>query len=720
MKNRNFQLLSLVVLASLLRFTPSSATRISIYEAGYPQNRDDNVRVEEVSDVVRPHGVYIEHQIHVTFAYDFNSWFFANYDELELEWTFVMPEEATLFNLFYWQGDSVCRAILLDKWTAQKMFDEKSSPTREPALLVRGLADRNGQVEYALRLFPIRRFEKQRIMIQFLVPARPSSGRLRTWLPLPQLTAATGGAKSLRLLYLYEDNADSVAIVGLPDVTFRHYAADKAWETTLPVSYGDFAELLLPSPIAGDYYLTTFRQGDETFYNLAVYPPPMTAAHQPRKILILVDYNPGNSSGLTADLLLGSLKETMERSLTMQDSAAVIVTFSAPVTAHSSWSSCTQANMDRLFAPFWGKRFYNVNFSQELLVAGKTFMENNRPGEVLWITNRADFPTGTYMARQYAQEVAGLFPVNTPIHVLDLENTYPMTYYQDFGYGNISFSFLSELTRISGGNLFFYRYHPLKTALAALFFDKAMHYKEVEVQARLLDGNTYDRQTHARFEGYYPLDFPVLQTGRLQGTFPMTVTVIGSTLEKTVKKEITIPAAAVHAGTAHLATAHFGHQIEKMARLYQNNWLVEGMITLSTTAGILSPYTAFLIPDNPASCYVPEFIDDTKKGSSEVDLQLAVQDTLLHLAAAPNPCNPQTTFIVDLPGPVKDGELTITIYNLRGQRVQQLRIPAAQPGRYRAHWNGRSQAGLPIASGSYLAILEAGTQRQSLRLTVLR
>ncbi|HOT96828.1 MAG TPA: FlgD immunoglobulin-like domain containing protein [bacterium] len=709
-----------VLLISLLLAATGSATRISIYEAGYPQNRDDNVRVEEVTDVVRTRGIYIEHQLHLSFAYDFNSWFFTNYNELELEWTFQMPEEVTLFNLFYWKEDSVCRAMLLDKWTAQKMFDEKSSPTREPALLTRGSADQNGQVQYTLRLFPITRFTKCRIMIQYLVPARPSSGRLRTWLPLPQLTTETGGAKTLRLLYLHADNPDSVAVVGLPGITFTYYARDKTWEAELPIASLDYAELILPSPIQGEYYLSVYRKGDEAFYNLAVYPPPLASVHQPRKILILVDFNPGNSSGLSSDLLLTSLKETMERALTRADSASVILTFTEPVFGNRAWQGCSQQNIDRLFKDIWGRRFYNVNLSQELLAAAASFIQANGQGEILWITNRADFPAATELAAQYAREIAGHFPAGTPIHVLDLENTYRLVYYPDFGYGNSSYTFLSELTRITGGNLFFYRYHPLKTALAALFFDKVMHYKEVEVQTRMQNGYTYDRQNHARFEGYYPLDFPVIQTGRFQGVFPMTVTVIGSTLETVVKKEILIPESAADAGTEHLATAHYGHQIGKMARWYQNNALIENMIALSTAAGILSPYTAFIIPDDPTSCYVPDFIDDTRKGSSGADLRFAMQDTLLGFSAAPNPFNPQTTFTISLPAVLAERELAVNLYNLRGQRVRQLRLAALQPGRYQISWDGCSDAGVSLASGKYFAVLQAGQQRKTLPLILLK
>jgi hypothetical protein len=709
-----------LIICCIALISSASATRISVYEAGYPQYRDDNIRVEDVVEVVHDRGAYIEHQVHVTFAYDFDSWFFKNYSELELEWSFQMPEEVTVYNLYFWKGDSVIRAMLLDKWTAEQLFNEKSSPVREPALLTRSFPDRNGMASFSMRLFPMRRFEKKRIMIQYLVPARASSGRLRTWLPLPQLTTANGGANSLRLLYFHHQKPDSVQLIGLENVPFQYYSRDQVWETTFDIKYGDFAELIIPSPIQNDFFLSTYTEGDETFYQLSVYPPLRSADNLPRKILVLVDYNPSNSSGLSSELLLGSLKETMERSLSSSDSVAIIVSFSRPLAGSTRWLGCTQTNLDHLFNAFWGNVFLNVNLSQDLLVAGNEFLHKNGVGEVLWICNRADFPTGNEQARAYAQEIAALFPPNTILHVIDLENIYSMTYYPDYGYGNVSFTFLSELTRVTGGNLFFYRYHPLKTALAALFFDKVVHYKEIEIQTRMQSGYTFDREQHAPFEGYYPLDFPVIQTGRLQGVFPMSVSVIASTLQSTVRKEFIIPAEAVTPGTAHLRTAFYGHQVEKMSHRYQDNWLIGEIISTSMKGGVLSPYTAFLVPDDLTPYYVPEFVDETRMGSTPVEPHYCLQDSLIRFAAAPNPFNPLTTFYIDIPAKPSTGEIVLEIYNLAGQRIREWIKSAPSPGRYSIGWSGSSDSGLPVASGTYVAVLHAGKQIKTLRVTLLK
>jgi flagellar hook assembly protein FlgD len=58
--------------------------------------------------------------------------------------------------------------------------------------------------------------------------------------------------------------------------------------------------------------------------------------------------------------------------------------------------------------------------------------------------------------------------------------------------------------------------------------------------------------------------------------------------------------------------------------------------------------------------------------------------------------------------PVGGGEMTLRIYDLRGQLVRTL-VDGAQPaGRHAAIWDGRDEAGRPLPSGVYVGRLQAG------------
>ena len=83
----------------------------------------------------------------------------------------------------------------------------------------------------------------------------------------------------------------------------------------------------------------------------------------------------------------------------------------------------------------------------------------------------------------------------------------------------------------------------------------------------------------------------------------------------------------------------------------------------------------------------------------------------------PNPFNPSTTIAYQLPQSVP---VTLTVYNLLGQRVRRLVQGVLAPGYYRAVWNGRNDAGVAVGSGIYIYRFEAGDYRQVRKMILLK
>ena len=65
----------------------------------------------------------------------------------------------------------------------------------------------------------------------------------------------------------------------------------------------------------------------------------------------------------------------------------------------------------------------------------------------------------------------------------------------------------------------------------------------------------------------------------------------------------------------------------------------------------------------------------------------------------PNPFNPSTTIRYDVP---VTAHVSISIYNVLGQRVAELVNREHQPGHHMVVWDGKNQFGIPVASGTYL------------------
>ncbi len=83
----------------------------------------------------------------------------------------------------------------------------------------------------------------------------------------------------------------------------------------------------------------------------------------------------------------------------------------------------------------------------------------------------------------------------------------------------------------------------------------------------------------------------------------------------------------------------------------------------------------------------------------------------------PNPFNPTTSIAYDL---AKDSDVTLQIFNMRGQEIRTLVSGTKPAGSHTIQWNGRDDSGLKVASGIYVYMIKAGAFVKSRRLTLLK
>jgi len=83
----------------------------------------------------------------------------------------------------------------------------------------------------------------------------------------------------------------------------------------------------------------------------------------------------------------------------------------------------------------------------------------------------------------------------------------------------------------------------------------------------------------------------------------------------------------------------------------------------------------------------------------------------------PNPFNPTTTIEFAIS---EFDHVTITIFNLRGQKTKILVDERLSAGQYIANWDGTDLQNLPVSSGTYLYVLRSGEKRQMKKMILLR
>lgn len=89
----------------------------------------------------------------------------------------------------------------------------------------------------------------------------------------------------------------------------------------------------------------------------------------------------------------------------------------------------------------------------------------------------------------------------------------------------------------------------------------------------------------------------------------------------------------------------------------------------------------------------------------------------LLVQAHPNPFNPWTTVHFEVPAA---GRVRLEVLDARGRLVRVLLDTDLPAGSHEAAWDGRDTAGRALASGAYFVRLEAGTELQTARLSLVR
>ena len=84
----------------------------------------------------------------------------------------------------------------------------------------------------------------------------------------------------------------------------------------------------------------------------------------------------------------------------------------------------------------------------------------------------------------------------------------------------------------------------------------------------------------------------------------------------------------------------------------------------------------------------------------------------------PNPFNPATTIRYGLPTAAK---VSLIVYNVLGEKVATLEEGAPKDAGYHAIiWDGRNDAGAPVASGVYFVWMRAGGWMQTRKMVLAR
>ncbi len=719
----------LILIYILICLSTIVASEYSVYEANYPNVKDYNVNIHDATIKVVPRGNFIEMNVYMTVSYDFNSWFFKNYNELEFQWLFSLPEHAIMTDFKLWiTEDSTVSATIMDKWTAELMFSDVSTPFRHPGLLTQSSATREGKVNYDLKIFPLKRNEKRKFKIQYLVPGRPSASSLRAWLPTTEIIAkkTTKNVKDIDIVYEYKNNPLEPKIVGADLLSKVQSTADSTWRIKIPVKYDQFVEFVIPSPIENNFYLSSYKYNDENYYHLAVYPPATPKIKENRKILICIDFNIYNTKNFDGEYLLTYLKETIAQATDENDSINIMIAYDDIESAAEKWVSCSEENLDTIFTKIMKRSFPTYSYFQPLMTKAAEFINNSSGNaEVVVFSNTDEINLGTNDKEALANEILAMFDNSPKLHFVDMDNLNSLVYYYNDGNGYYETqlqSFYGKMSNATIGNLYYLRYHDIKTILNAFFYEKISHFESVEVQMTLQNGYSYSKHLMNENEGYYPLDFPIMQTGKFTGDFPINIKIIGKKQMETVDTTFSINESDLSKGSDKIVTSWFGKNINDLLDYSYDPLTISSIIDMSVEQKILTPYTGFIVIDASLTNYSDNNDDSGDEEYNEddgdmTDINDNIQNSFsLELSAYPNPFNSTVTLKVTIP---EANNYTLIIYNILGQKIKEFDLSSLSSGIHYLHWNGISDDNQKVASGLYIAVLHGLNKTEIVKLQLV-
>jgi len=75
---------------------------------------------------------------------------------------------------------------------------------------------------------------------------------------------------------------------------------------------------------------------------------------------------------------------------------------------------------------------------------------------------------------------------------------------------------------------------------------------------------------------------------------------------------------------------------------------------------------------------------------------------------------------IGIPGAQNLGEITISVYDIMGQRIKTLFSGILDPGIHSINWDGKDYSGKSVSGGTYYCYLKSKTQHQIRKMILLK
>ncbi|MCX6224910.1 MAG: T9SS type A sorting domain-containing protein [Bacteroidia bacterium] len=694
MKNR-ILIIVLMLLAALLPLNAQNSLWIN--DPNFSWNWQTG-RITESSLSVHPTGLYLEYGLYLTFSG--SSTYFDSNSLLEVVLDFQLPKGAIVLDSWLWVGSNIVQGKLIDRWSASDIYEGIVNRRRDPSVLFK-----NSDTQYQLRVFPMKKEETRKVKITYLMPVDWSKGKIEAGIP-GNLLMASFPAPDL-YVFLWEEKGFGNPVFNNTDILFesKNDSAFGPYKRAV-VPAGKFQNnlmLTLDAPFQNGIYMSVFEDQNTSYYQMALSPGSFIARNQHQRILVLIDYEAGNSS-VSKSNLISNLKQRLLDSYGPDDSFNLIYSKLRIEQAFDTWQPITSENLNTAMDPLVTESMYS-NLPGLFASAFDFLKASGGLGSVLLITNSDNF--GNYeQANALIKDLKKMQDPLPPIYIADIQDQMLNYYYIGSRYYYGQEYLYVNLSKASSG---YYKSIRDESSIAALMSNVTNSIEGMitafDLYTAPADGFCYGRFGTNNMEGF-PVNQTVTQIGKFIGQTPFMIYLTGLYQTQPFKELVQVGVDQIHQADTMLAKMWHGRYIGDLEKAEKNNMIVQEILYESLNNRVLSIHSAFLCLEPSDTVSVCQTCKDESRLVG-IDNEFTI-DSAGFVKLYPNPFRDRVTLEISLEQLAGVDNVMIRIFNLTGQLVFE-KTEEAGPGRVvTAEWQGTGINGEIVPDGQYIVMIQAG------------
>lgn len=656
--------------------------------------------IEDILLSIRPKGLFLEYGLYLTFsAKDLN---YKVNDSLEVVLQFNLPEKAIVTDSWLWIGNDICKAAILDVWTASNIYENIVNRRKDPSLL-----RKHSLTNYSLRVFPMGGAEKRQVKITYLVPVEWGNKELSVAIPhdipnasktipldFPILLWENDDFKFIRL-----DNPNASPLISDSDPVLGAYKTTTLAPTGTFKTTNLFYSLPKPEPV----YVGQYRNGDENYYQLSIQPGYFINEIKSSKIMYLIDYQEDPS--LPKETVLTNLKNELKKTLQSNDSFNLIVTNINVQPTFSDWHPATSENIDLAF-DLAKTRISNFSNLPSMISSAINFMdEKGLTGNIVLLNNSDQF--GNFdAANALIKEIRTLNQAPYKFSILDYGRRTRSSYFNNKVYYDNEYLLLNLATLFGGSYISTKAGKAFISALTETNSDALPLIKHFDLYFKPSQGISYGKYNLQSSGVSTSVNSFFRQVGIFKGSFPLTIELNGEIDNKLFFHTLTIDESSLIQMDSSVKTQWQAQVIQSLESSTGGNSNSVDIIRKSIDARVLSLYTAFLCVED-TSLYCASCIDEKNVPTANEDFN---QDSLWDLKVYPNPFADHLNIEIHFKNQIPEkNKLQGKILDLSGRLLRKFETQLNSNNYLSYRWDGLSSNGMLMPNGVYVIVLETGT-----------